>query len=587
MNKNFIAAALIPFILTLTACGGGGSDDTAQTPTPEPVNQAPTITVNGASDAYYNDVVTFTWDINDPDGDAISVEYAIPAGLSSNITEIENGVSFITNISSTDINHTLLFDVTDSHGSKTSATTSIIQLKTQQFTENNLTKSGLLAYLPEGQNLSITLDGNLDELSIDNANAITINGRPIKSAVLFDQNSNSLNIAITNPLPDVTYQLDVSSLRTVDDRLIPPYSVLVNSKTIEWNEEQQIPQRRLVFSNDYKTVIGFVTSTPEKTAHYQVSYDGMNSWEELHPPTDSFFPNRYRKEDKLKTFSLNNHPSDIIFSTTLGSTSSINCDVERTSSDDKLFWFSASEKLFAEVIIDDPSICGVSIDITYIGNIENKEILKLQYKDDNNNQVQNFYTLNEDKTTTVFNASASILKNINDASNRDNDLTNFYASVDPKIAYSSDLFVTKDKGETWDTYTYVELTANSCEISNGITRYSQVNLENPSHFMLKNSAYTKDFGANWTTPADLGYRFGAFLGWHDFGYGVKMTLLAGKGYPEFDTWIFQWDDVTEQLRKILTINESDTILPCNIKYIGGRLIVQPFNTDYSLIIDSK
>ena len=40
MNKNLIAAALIPFLLTLTACGGDGSSDNS---TSALVNEAPAI----------------------------------------------------------------------------------------------------------------------------------------------------------------------------------------------------------------------------------------------------------------------------------------------------------------------------------------------------------------------------------------------------------------------------------------------------------------------------------------------------------------------------------------------------------------
>lgn len=34
MNKTLIATTLIPFVLTLTACGGGGGSSEPDTPTP-------------------------------------------------------------------------------------------------------------------------------------------------------------------------------------------------------------------------------------------------------------------------------------------------------------------------------------------------------------------------------------------------------------------------------------------------------------------------------------------------------------------------------------------------------------------------
>jgi hypothetical protein len=40
MNKNLIAAALIPLVLTLTACGGGGGSDNGGI-NPTPTNKAP------------------------------------------------------------------------------------------------------------------------------------------------------------------------------------------------------------------------------------------------------------------------------------------------------------------------------------------------------------------------------------------------------------------------------------------------------------------------------------------------------------------------------------------------------------------
>jgi hypothetical protein len=49
MNKNLIAAALIPLVLTLTACGGGGgSDNGGINPTPTPINKAPTANAGDA-----------------------------------------------------------------------------------------------------------------------------------------------------------------------------------------------------------------------------------------------------------------------------------------------------------------------------------------------------------------------------------------------------------------------------------------------------------------------------------------------------------------------------------------------------------
>jgi hypothetical protein len=98
MNKNLIAAALIPLVLTLTACGGGGgSDDGGVNPTPTPINKAPILSQIENKATYQDTAIEIALTASDSNGDKLTYSTSLSNNANFEV-DISDGILHITPI---------------------------------------------------------------------------------------------------------------------------------------------------------------------------------------------------------------------------------------------------------------------------------------------------------------------------------------------------------------------------------------------------------------------------------------------------------------------------------------------------------
>jgi hypothetical protein len=127
MNKNLIAAALIPFLLTLTACGGGGgSDGGGVSPTPTPINKAPTANAGEDQTVDEGNSISLLGSGTDSDGTISSYSWIQTSGESVTIDNASSSSASFDIATNTQVTLTFQLTVTDNDGATGKDTVSFI-----------------------------------------------------------------------------------------------------------------------------------------------------------------------------------------------------------------------------------------------------------------------------------------------------------------------------------------------------------------------------------------------------------------------------------------------------------------------------
>jgi hypothetical protein len=127
VNKNLIAAALIPLVLTLTACGGGGgSDGGGVSPTPTPINKAPTANAGEEQTVDEGNSISLLGSGTDSDGTISSYSWTQTSGESVTIDDASSSSASFNITTTTQVTLTFQLTVTDNDGATGKDTVSFI-----------------------------------------------------------------------------------------------------------------------------------------------------------------------------------------------------------------------------------------------------------------------------------------------------------------------------------------------------------------------------------------------------------------------------------------------------------------------------
>jgi hypothetical protein len=127
VNKNLIAAALIPLVLTLTACGGGGgSDGGGVSPTPTPINKAPTANAGEEQTVDEGNSISLLGSGTDSDGTISSYSWTQTSGESVTIDNASSSSASFNITTTTQVTLTFQLTVTDNDGATGKDTVSFI-----------------------------------------------------------------------------------------------------------------------------------------------------------------------------------------------------------------------------------------------------------------------------------------------------------------------------------------------------------------------------------------------------------------------------------------------------------------------------
>lgn len=116
MNQNFIAAALIPFVLTITACGGESSSDGGDNSTASPANKAPTANAGEDKTVDEGNSITLSGNGTDSDGSISSYSWIQTSGDSVTITDSTSSSASFEITTATQVVITFQLTVTDDDG---------------------------------------------------------------------------------------------------------------------------------------------------------------------------------------------------------------------------------------------------------------------------------------------------------------------------------------------------------------------------------------------------------------------------------------------------------------------------------------
>lgn len=185
MNKNLIVAALMPFLLTLTACGGGGDDGGGNQP---PSNKAPTANAGVDKTIDEGSGIALSGSGTDTDGTISSYSWTQASGDSVTINNSTSGSASFNVTTATQVTLTFRLTVTDNDG--------VTDTDTVNFTVNPVNLAPTLASIED----KVTYQDTSIEISLAASDS---NNDPLTFNASLSNNAN-FNIEIADEVLRVT-----------------------------------------------------------------------------------------------------------------------------------------------------------------------------------------------------------------------------------------------------------------------------------------------------------------------------------------------------------------------------------------------
>jgi hypothetical protein len=238
MNKHFIATALISSLLTLTACGGGGSSTPSSTEQPNSnTNESPVVDAGNNASIMEGDSYSFSATASDPENSSLTYLWTQTSGSDVSIlNENTLAASFVSgDITQTE---TLQFKLTatDSEGKQAS---DVISIEVVPYTLS----LSIPPTIGEGCEFTFNINqvegkeiNSIQWSILSNTNELVVDGdsdNPIISTIIPDSGEFSLNAEVTI-LSDSNVTAEVSS--TFTSNKVLPQDIKSENYVIAKNE---------------------------------------------------------------------------------------------------------------------------------------------------------------------------------------------------------------------------------------------------------------------------------------------------------------------------------------------------------------